>query len=211
MTASELIPFEEAGTNALTVVALHATGADESQLVPLARDLAPGAAVLAPRGTVMENGVTRRFFRRHGMTDLDIPDLKERADELAVALAGRLDALGRAPEATIALGYSNGANIALAMMFRRPGLFGGAVLLRPMLPYSPEAVPDLRGARVLVAAGASDPFCPPAMTEALVRLLEDAGAGVTLALQHAGHEVTAGDLDAAREWFAAFTPGGSPG
>jgi phospholipase/carboxylesterase len=211
MTPSELIPFEEDGSSAVTVVALHATGADESQLVPLARDLAPGAAVIAPRGTVMENGVTRRFFRRHGMTDLDIPDLKERADELALALADRLDALGRAPETTIALGYSNGANIALAMMFRRPGIFGGAVLLRPMLPYSPEAVPDLRGVRVLVASGAADPFCPPAMTEALVRLLEDAGAEVTLALQQAGHEVTAADLDAARGWFAAFTPGGSPG
>lgn len=211
MTVSELIPFEEDGAGPLTVVALHATGADEMQLVPLARDLAPGAAVLAPRGTVMENGHTRRFFRRHGMTDLDIPDLKERADELAGALRERVSALGRAPETTIALGYSNGANIALGMVFRRPGLFGGAVLLRPMLPYTPEAVPDLSGARILVAAGAADPFCPPAMTEALVRLLEDAGADVTLALQQAGHEVTAGDLEEARRWFAAFSPGGSPG
>jgi predicted esterase len=211
MTAAHLIPFEEAGSGPLSVVALHATGADETQLVPLARDLAPDACILAPRGTVMENGHTRRFFRRHGMTDLDIPDLKERADELAGALGERLGALGRAPEMTIALGYSNGANIALGMMFRHPGLFGGAALLRPMLPYSPEAVPDLRGTRILLAAGAADPFCPPAMTEALVSLLEAAGAEVTLALQQAGHEVTAGDLDATRRWFAAFSPGGSPG
>jgi predicted esterase len=210
MNAGELIPFEEPGSGPVTVVALHATGADESQLVPLARELEPTAAILAPRGTVMENGVTRRFFRRHGMTDLDIPDLKERADELADALAGRLGALGRAPRETVALGYSNGANIALAMMFRRPRIFGGAVLLRPMLPYMPQAVPDLRGARILVASGAADPFCPPEMTHALVDLLEEAGADVTLALQQAGHEVTAADLDAARRWFTEFTPGRSP-
>jgi predicted esterase len=211
MNVGDLIPFEEAGDGPLTVVALHATGADEMQLVPLARDLAPEATVLAPRGTVMENGRTRRFFRRHGMTDLDIPDLQERADELAGALQERLGALGRPPAATVALGYSNGANIALAIMFRHPGLLGGAVLLRPMLPYTPEVVPDLGGVRVLVAAGAADPFCPPAMTEALVRLLEDAGALVTLAVQQAGHDVAAGDLEEARRWFAALTPGGSPG
>jgi phospholipase/carboxylesterase len=211
MTARELIPFEEAGTTPLTVIALHATGADETQLVPLARDLVPGAAVLAPRGTVMEDGHTRRFFRRRGMTDLDIPDLQERADELAGAISERLSALGRPTDGTIALGYSNGANIALGMMFRHPGLFAGAILLRPMLPYVPEPAPGLSGARVLVAAGAADPFCPPEMTEALVRLLEGCGAEVTLALRQAGHEVTPDDLDEARRWLAAFTPGGSPG
>jgi len=205
MSAAELIPYEQPGDGAWTVVALHATGADEMQLVPLARDLAPGAAILAPRGTEMEDGVTRRFFRRRGMTDLDLDDLRERADELAHALGERLDAAGRDRSRTVALGYSNGANIALGMMFRHRGLFGGAVLLRPMLPYRPDDVADLSGVSVLVAAGEADPFSPPAMTEELVAVLRDAGADVSLAMQPAGHEVTRADLEAAAGWFRART------
>lgn len=202
MSDATLIPYEQAGTTAWTVVPLHATGGDETQLVPLAQELAPGAALLAPRGAEMEGGHTRRFFRRRGMTDLDIPDLERRADELADVLGARLDALGRDRARTLALGYSNGANIALGVMFRHPRLLAGAALLRPMLPYVPDPVPDLAGVRVLVAAGTDDPFCPPQMTAALVSLLEDAGADVEVALQPAGHEITSGDLQAAREWFA---------
>lgn len=201
MSAADLIPFEDAGAGPWTVVPLHATGGDEMQLVPLARELAPEATLLAPRGTEMEGGVTRRFFRRRGPTDLDVDDLIARADELAAALGARLDALGRSRERTIALGYSNGANIALGMMFRHRGLLGGAVLLRPMLPYRPDTVADLTGVPVLVAAGDTDPFCPPDMTDDLVAVLRGAGADVTVALQPAGHEVTRADLDAAAAWF----------
>jgi phospholipase/carboxylesterase len=203
MSLESLIPLQERHAGPWTVVPLHATGGDENQLVPLARQLAPGAHILAPRGQEMEGGHTRRFFRRRGMTDLDVDDLIARADELAGALGDMLAALGTDRAHTLALGYSNGANIALGMMFRHAGLFGAAALLRPMLPYTPEDTPDLSGVSVLVAAGEADPFCPPDMTRDLVALLERAGADVEVTLQPVGHEITRGDLEAAADWVRA--------
>lgn len=190
------------GTGPWTLLLLHATGGDEHQLVALASDLAPAAALLAPRGTVMENGHTRRFFRRHAAGALDIPDLKERADELAADVRERLAGYGRDPARVVALGYSNGANIAVGLMFRDPGLLAGAALLRPMLPYTPTPLPALAGTRVLVAAGAADPYGPGDMTEALQGLLTAAGADAQVAVQPAGHELTAGDIDVTRAWLA---------
>lgn len=204
-TALELIPYTEPGDGPLTVVAMHATGADEHQLVPLARELAPTATLLAPRGTVMEDGHIRRFFRRHGTFDLDVPDMQERADELADALRERLSSLGRDPAGTIALGYSNGANMALAMMFRHPGLFAGAALLRPVLPYVPEPAPDLAGARVLMLSGDRDPYSPPEKTDALASLLRAGEAELTLVVQDGtGHEVGQADLRTTADWFATW-------
>lgn len=196
------------GDGPWTLVLLHATGGDEHQLTGLGRDLLPGAALLAPRGTVLENGRVRRFFRRHGMGALDIPDLKAKADGLAADLRARLEEYGRDPSRVIALGYSNGANMALGLMFRSPGLLPAAVLLRPILPYTPDPVPDLAGARVLVAAGAADPYSPEGMTEALAGVLTAAGAETQVAVQPAGHELTTADIDVARAWLRDLTAAG---
>ncbi len=205
MTDEPLQHLYVPGTGSWTLLLLHATGGDENQLTALGRELLPDAALLAPRGTVMENGHTRRFFRRHGIGALDVPDLTERADELAADVRGRLAEYGRDPAKVVALGYSNGANMAVGLMFRDPGLLAGAALLRAMLPYTPEPAPDLAGARVLVAAGAADPYSADGMTEALREVLTGAGADTQVAVQAAGHELTAADIEITRTWLRDVT------
>lgn len=204
MSTPDLIPLERPGTTDRTAVALHATGGDEGQLAGLALDLLPGAHLLAPRGQVMEGGHTRRFFARRSMMDLDIDDLTARARDLGGALEERMAAAGRDPSRAVAIGYSNGANMAIGMLFGRPGLLGAAILLRPMLPYAPDPLPDLSGLRLFVAAGDSDPYGGTEATTALLDVLQGAGAQVTLHMARAGHELTQGDLDAARSFVATL-------
>lgn len=193
----------ERGPSATTLLLLHATGGDEHQLVPLARELTPEATLLAPRGKVMENGTTRRFFARRSMTELDIPDLIARTDELADFLAAAAEAYELDVGRVIALGYSNGANAAASMLLRRPESLAGAVLLRAMLPYEPQTPPDLAGKPVLIASGLRDPYYPPGTAERLGELLRSGGAEVAESVTGAGHELTGADLDAARGWLAA--------
>jgi phospholipase/carboxylesterase len=151
----------EPGRSGWTLLLLHGTGGDEHDLVPLGRQLAPGAALLSPRGKVLEGGVARRFFRRLAVGQLDIPDLLERADELAQFVRAAPGAYGLDARRIVAVGLSNGANIAVSLLWRHPGLLRGAALLRPMLPYEPEPLPELQGTEVLVAAGAHDPYTSP--------------------------------------------------
>jgi predicted esterase len=192
----------ERGTSGETLLVLHATGGDEHQLAGLARELAPAATLLAPRGKVMENGVTRRFFARRSMTELDVPDLLRRTDELADFVAAAAAAYELDPARVTALGYSNGANIAASMLLRRPGLLAGAALLRATLPYEPESSPALAGRRVLIASGAGDPYVLPGAAQRLAEILRAGGADVTERAADAGHELTAADLEVTREWLA---------
>ena len=126
------------GASPWTLLLLHGTGGDEHDLVPLGRQLVPEAALLSPRGQVSEAGMPR-FFRRLAVGRLDIPDLLARTDELATFVADAARHYDRDPARIVALGLSNGANIAVSLLFRHPGLLRGAVLLRPMLPYEPES------------------------------------------------------------------------
>src|SRR5471032_676378 len=142
----------EPGVSGWTILLLHGTGGDEHDLVPLGRQLAPGAALLSPLGKVRE-GSAPRFFRRLAVGQLDIPDLLVRTDELAEFVRAGAAAYGLDPARIVALGLSNGANIAVSVLFRHPGLLRGAGLLRPMLPYEPEATLELAGTDVLVDAG----------------------------------------------------------
>ena len=195
----------EPGPSPWTLLLLHGTGGDESSLLDLGRELAPRAALLSPRGQVLEDGHYPRFFRRHGVGQLDLEDLKARADELAGFVRDAAGAYGRDPGRVVALGYSNGANIAVGLLFRHPGLLRGAALLRAMLPYEPEPGLALAGADVLVAAGERDPYSPVAMSERLARVLADAGAAVRTELGAAGHELTQDDLAAVRGWLQELT------
>ena len=120
-----------------TLLLLHGTGGDEHDLVGLGRQLAPSAALLSPRGKVLEAGMPR-FFRRLAVGQLDIPDLLVRTDELAAFVTAAAQAYGRDPGKIAALGFSNGANIAVSLLLRHPQLLSAAALLRPMLPYEPE-------------------------------------------------------------------------
>ena len=186
--------------DAPVLLLLHGTGGDESDLLPLGEALLSGAARLSPRGKVLENGMPR-FFRRLGEGVFDLDDLRRRTDELAdfVEAAGQAyDFGGRKP---VAVGFSNGANIAAAMLLLRPETLGGALLIRAMVPLVPETLPALGEVPVQINAGEADPLVPRSESEALARLLTDAGAKVQLRWIAGGHALTRADLDAGREWF----------
>ena len=176
-----------------TVLVLHGTGGDENDLVPVGRALAPGAAILSPRGKVLENGAPR-FFSRIAPGVFDPKEVTLRAGELA-------EWINNYPvdrSQLYALGYSNGANIAAALMLLHPGTIAGAVLLRPMVVIRPETLPDLNGAPVLISGGNDD----PQGAEDLGRLLSSAGAHVDIAIQNAGHDLTPADFSLGKQWFA---------
>jgi predicted esterase len=204
--AAAALGYEHAlvpGAGPWTLLLLHSTGGDERQLLELGRGLAPAATLLSPRGKELENGVTRRFFRRHSPTELDIPDLLARTDELVGFVGEAAAAYGLDPSRVVALGYSNGANVAASMLLRHPGALRGAALLRPMLPYEPEGALALTGTAALVAAGARDGLIPREQPERLARILSAAGADVTVRVMDAGHELVPADIEAAGGWLAA--------
>ena len=177
----------------ITILLLHGTGGDENDLIPVGRALAPGAAILSPRGKVLEHGAPR-FFSRIAPGVFDEKEVALRAAELAHWITEY--PVDRTQ--LYALGYSNGANIAAAMMLLHPGTIAGGVLLRPMTVITPATLPDLKGAPVLISGGNDD----PAGAEALGRLLTSAGAHVDIAIQNAGHELTPADFNLGKQWFA---------
>jgi predicted esterase len=194
------------GRGRTTLLLLHGTGGDEHQLVELGQQLAPDASLLSPRGKVLE-GTMPRFFRRHAPGQLDIPDLLARTDELGEFLAAATTEYGLDPARVVAVGYSNGANIAASLLLRRARMLRGAVLLRAMLPYDPGEAPALAGTSVLVAAGARDPYVPLEQSERLAEVLRAGGAEVELRVADAGHELTRSELAAAASWLASLEEG----
>ncbi|MHB1224175.1 MAG: VOC family protein [Gemmatimonadaceae bacterium] len=196
-----LPPASEAAPAAgITLLLLHGTGGDEHDLVPLGRSLLPGAGLLSPRGNVLEFGAPR-FFRRLSEGVLDQPDLERRTHELATFVLGATASYALRRDAVIAVGFSNGANIAVSLLLRHPGLLRGAVLLSPMLPYEPTSVPDLVDTDVFIGAGRADPLVPVDRVERLAELLSEAGASVTIHWTPDGHAIVASELDAARQWM----------
>lgn len=183
-----------------TLLMLHGTGGDEEDLIPLGRQLMPGAGILSPRGKVMEGGAPR-FFRRLAPGVFDLEDLALRTDELAefIDAAAKTYRLDRS--CIVAAGFSNGANIAASLLLRRGPVVRGAVLLSPMLPFEPETLPDLTATSVFIGAGERDPMASRETVEQLAAALSDAGASVTTHWTPVGHTVTKEELDAAREWI----------
>lgn len=195
-------PGADAGRAPLLL--LHGTGGDENDLVPLGRALAPGAALLSPRGAVLENGMPR-FFRRLAEGVFDEADLRARTADLAgfVAAARATYGIG----APVALGFSNGANIAASLLLLSPGLLAGAVLIRPMMPFADPPAAELAGTPVLLLSGALDPIVPPANARALARTLTERGAAVEHAEFPTGHGLSQADLARATAWLAARAGG----
>ncbi|MFC4174530.1 alpha/beta hydrolase [Microvirga sp. GCM10011540] len=177
---------------------LHGTGGDENDLIPAGRMVASGAALLSPRGKVLENGMPR-FFRRLAEGVFDEEDVKARANELADFVAEAREAYGLA--APIALGFSNGANIAAAMLVLRPETLAGAVLLRAMVPLSDPPRTDLTGKQVLMLSGAMDPLIPADNSSRLAAQLQGAGAEVKHTILPAGHGLSQQDLSLTQNWF----------
>ncbi len=185
-----------------TLLLLHGTGGDENDLLDLGRSLVPGAALLSPRGKVLENGLAR-FFRRLAEGVFDLEDLEYRTGELADFAAAACQAYGLDAARLTAAGYSNGANIAAALLLLRPGTLREAVLFHAMVPLVPEKLPELRGRRVFLSAGKADRLIPPRESERLAALLEEAGAAVRLSWQPGGHGLERAEIEAAGEWLSA--------
>lgn len=180
---------------------LHGTGGDEREMIHLGRSLVPGAALVAPRGRVSEGGMAR-FFSRAPEDPFRFPDLPERIDELASFVRAALLEYGLGGRRLYAVGYSNGANAATALLLRHPGLLHGAVLLRGLLP---AAAPDdlhMGDVRVLIAAGEVDAMIPPGRARELAATLRGRGADVTEHWSARGHGLGQDDLDAAAAWLA---------
>lgn len=200
MTELSLIHRFEPGTDAgrRPLLLLHGTGGDESDLLPLGRSVAPGAALLSPRGAVLENGMPR-FFRRLAEGVFDEADIRRRADDLAEFVAAARSAYGI--DAPVALGFSNGANIAAATLLLRPEALAGAVLLRPMMPLAEPPEADLSGKPVLMLSGATDPIVPADNARRLADLLGRSGARVEHAVLPAGHGLTQTDIARIGAWM----------
>ena len=192
------VPARGDGSARPPLLLLHGTGGDENDLLPLGEALSPGAALLSPRGKVLENGMPR-FFRRLAEGVFDVRDVEARAYELADFVLAARDAYSLAQP--IAVGFSNGANIAAALLLLRPEILAGAVLFRPMVPLEPAATPNLRGTGVLIGAARNDPIATPAETERLRGLLEGAGAHVQVEWVNAGHGLTNTDVANAKRWL----------
>ncbi|MDQ6887642.1 MAG: VOC family protein [Gemmatimonadota bacterium] len=183
-----------------TLLLLHGTGGDEDDLVPLGRALLPDAALLSPRGKVLERGMPR-FFRRLAEGVFDQEDLARRTEELAAFIEAATQTYELDRDGIVAVGFSNGANIAASLLLRHPGLLRGAVLLSPVVPFEPDQLPKLAGTSVFVGAGRADPIATPAQAERLVELLSRAGADVTLHWEPGGHALTDREVEAARSWI----------
>ncbi|MFI4996602.1 MAG: alpha/beta hydrolase [Hyphomicrobiales bacterium] len=197
--------FEPGREDAPPLLLLHGTGGDENDLLPLGRMVAPGAALLSPRGKVLEGGMPR-FFRRLAEGVFDEQDLRRRTQELAGFVEEARNAYGL--EAPVALGFSNGANIASALLLLRPAVLAGAALLRPMLPFADPPEADLAGKPVLILSGSLDPIAPQSHAPRLAKLFEEAGAVVQSESLPAGHGLSQADVTIAKAWMeSAFGRG----
>ncbi len=190
------------GSPSLTLLLLHGTGGSESDLLNLGRELSPGAALLSPRGRVVENGMPR-FFRRFAEGVFDVADLTEQTHALARFVEESSKAYGFRSDRVVGVGYSNGANIAGSTLILRPGLLAGAILVRPMVPFMPERMPDLWRKPILILAGTRDSLVPKEETERLAGFLKRAGADVALNWADATHAIAASEVAAAKGWVAA--------
>lgn len=188
---------DAAGT---TLLLLHGTGGNETDLVPLGRMIAPGATMISPRGKVLENGMPR-FFRRLEEGVFDQEDLTLRTTELREFITATEQEYGLEPGSMIAAGFSNGANIAASLLLAYPDAVSKAVLFRAMVPFEMETLPDLSRKAVFISAGQADPLIPQDQTEVLAGMLRDAGADVTLNWLPTGHGLTREDVEGAREWL----------
>lgn len=188
--------------NAPVLLLLHGTGGNEHDLLSLADMISPASSVLSVRGNVSENGMPR-FFRRLAEGVFDIEDLKFRTQELNEFIAEASETYGFDRANVVAVGYSNGANIAGSLLFHYDDALQGAVLLHPMVPLRGLELPDLNQVPVFIGAGTNDPICEASETEELTGLLQDAGAVVTVHWENNGHRLAADEVVAAGAWFRA--------
>jgi predicted esterase len=187
-----------------TLLLLHGTGGNEEDVIPLGQQIDPEAAILSPRGKVLENGMPR-FFRRLAEGIFDIEDLKFRTNELADFVNDASKAYGFDMQRIIAVGYSNGSNIASSLLLIRPEILCCAVLFRAMVPLQPDILPDLTNKHIFMSSGIHDPIVPKQDSESLAALFKKAGAKVSLYWQNSGHELRMEEVKKAKEWLSSFS------
>ena len=193
--------FRQGDHSKPVLLLLHGTGGTEEDLMPLADLVDSGASVLSVRGNVLENGMPR-FFRRLAEGVFDTEDLIFRTKELNDFLDEAAERYQFDRGNILAVGYSNGANIAASLLFHFKDALKGAILHHPMMPIRGIKLPDLAGINVFIAAGTNDPICPKEESAELQNLLEGAGASVTVHWESAGHQLTASEVRAAAEWYS---------
>ncbi|MDX6251656.1 MAG: phospholipase/carboxylesterase [Kribbellaceae bacterium] len=195
------------GSSAPPLLLLHGTGGDEHDLLVLRQHLAPDAPVLSPRGAVSEQGMAR-FFRRLREGVFDEDDLRLRADELAAFLTAAEQKYDVTAGSWLAVGFSNGANMASALLLRHPESLAGAVLLAAMVPFAADEPRDhaLAGKRVLIVNGDSDPMATPEQTSRLTEQLRRRDADVELLSFSGGHTIDAGQLPHIKKFIDAGPP-----
>jgi predicted esterase len=184
---------------------LHGTGGNENDLIPLGSTLRAGAPLLSPRGRTLENGMPR-FFRRLAEGVFDEEDLIKRTHELADFVASARLHYQLQRRKLVAVGYSNGANIAASMLLLRPEVLDGAILFRAMLPLVPKEAADVAGMPVFLSGGRADPIIPAESTDRLAQLLQAAGASVELVWSSAGHRLTTFDIEGGKRWLTERFP-----
>lgn len=192
--------FQPGDANKPVILALHGTGGDENDLIPLVMEAAPGSAIISPRGKILENGMPR-FFKRFAEGVFDQEDLEKRTQELADWAVDMADKYGFSTDKLYALGYSNGANIAASILLRRPEVLAGGILLRAMVPFQLDNVPDLSDKKILLLSGIADPIADETQAKGLVNLFTKGHASVKHTPLLTGHGLTSKDVTAARNWL----------
>lgn len=187
--------------NPATLLLLHGTGGNEDDLIPLGRLIYPNANLLSPRGKVLEHGMPR-FFKRLAEGVFDIEDLKFRTQELAKFVNEASLQYSFDLSKTIAVGFSNGANIAASLLLLYPQVIAGSVLFRPMIPIIPNNLPNLYEKKIVILSGQSDPIVSKKQAEDLFSLLKKTDAKVTIQWQESGHEITQDDVQIAKKWLS---------
>src|SRR5690625_2228426 len=187
-------------TESPTLLLLHGTGGTEQDLLPIAKQINSNANVLSVRGNILENGMPR-FFKRLAEGVFDEEDLIFRTKELNEFLDEAAEKYEFDRDNILAIGYSNGANIAASLLFHFENALKGAMLHHPMVPRRGIELPNLSGTSVFIAAGTNDPICPPEESEELAQLLKNAGAKVEVHWENQGHQLTVTEVHAARDWY----------
>ena len=185
----------------LTLLLLHGTGGNEDDLIQVGQMISPSASLLSPRGKVLENGMPR-FFKRLAEGVFDLEDLKFRTRELADFVKDASSIYGFDLNKTIAVGFSNGANIAASLLLSYPGTLMGAILFRAMVPFIPDFPPNLSDKKMLLSAGVFDPIVSESQTQSLFDILKKSRANVTLKWQQSGHNLTQSDILDAKGWLS---------
>ena len=182
------------------LLVLHGTGGDETSLLPIAKLIDPEAAILSVKGKVLENGAPR-YFRRLAEGVFDMEDLHFRTQELADFVAEAKVFYCLNPDQIMAVGYSNGANIAASLLLARPETINGGILLRAMVPFEPPSLNNLRSKRIFISEGQFDPIVPTEHGTRLAELFRERGADVTLLWNETDHRLSQSEIKAAKEWL----------